>query len=217
MKHKGPILTLAAGVILAAALMVLNLNVTKSDDDGYNASSVASATSSAVAPTTAAPTQTLAAAAQVTYAGNVTGGGATIAIAVKGGKAVAYVCDGKSAEAWLQGTAENGRLALTGAGNASLTGTYGNGVASGSVAATGKQFAFSVKSVKAPSGLYRAAANVRNAQVVGGWIVLEDGRQVGVLRVGDATQPAPLLNTDTKSFLLNDTPVTVGVIDGSGL
>jgi serine/threonine-protein kinase len=209
---------LAAGVILAAVLTVLNLNATPKDDHGYNTGAVATASgASAVAPTAAVPTQTLAAAAQVTYAGKVNSGGATIAIAVTGGKVVAYVCDGRSAEAWLQGSAQNGQLVLTGAGNASLTGTYRDGVASGSVSATGKQFAFSVKSVKPPSGLYRAAANVRNAQVVGGWIVLEDGTQVGVLRVGNATQPAPTLNTDTNSFLLNDTPVTVGVVDGSGL
>ena len=30
MKRKGPILTLAAGVVLAAVLMVLNLNATRS-------------------------------------------------------------------------------------------------------------------------------------------------------------------------------------------
>ncbi len=217
MKHKGPILTLAAGVILAAALMVLNLNATKDEDGGYDAAvgTASVAPSASAAPTTAAPTQP--AAVQVTYAGNVTGGGATIAIAVKDGKAVAYVCDGRSAEAWLQGTAENGVLRLAGAGNASLTGTYANGVAAGSVTATGKQFTFSVKSVKPPSGLYRASANVRNAQIVGGWIVLEDGTQVGVLQVGQATEPAPPLDTATNSTTVDGTPVSVTAVDGTGL
>ena len=48
---------------------------------------------------------------QVTYAGKVGGGRASIAIAVKDGKAIAYLCDGQTAEAWLQGTAPTARSA----------------------------------------------------------------------------------------------------------
>ena len=44
----------------------------------------------------------------------------TIAIAVKDGKAIAYVCDGKKIEAWLDGTLQGDTLALTGKGGASV-------------------------------------------------------------------------------------------------
>ena len=35
-----------------------------------------------------------------------------VGIAVKGGRAVAYLCDGRSVEAWLSGTATGGRVTL---------------------------------------------------------------------------------------------------------
>ena len=45
-----------------------------------------------------------------TWAGDVDGGEATIAISVNDGVAIAYLCDGKRVEAWLQGTAADGKL-----------------------------------------------------------------------------------------------------------
>jgi len=224
MKHKGPIMTLLAGLAVAAVLMVLNLSVTNSGDGIGNAANAAATATATTAPTVA-PTSTLAAAvgtkaapaAQVTYAGRVNGGAGTIAVAVKDGKAVVYFCDGGRAEAWLQGSATNGELNLTGAGNASLTGSYGNGVAAGSVSATGKTWTFSVGTVKAPSGLYRATATVRNAKVVGGWIVLANGEQVGVLNVAGDEEPAPPLNTATNTANVGGTVITAGPVDGTGL
>jgi hypothetical protein len=218
MRHKGPIITLVAGLAVAAVLMVLNL--TGTNDDGStptgtvgNAASTpaVAATTPAAAPTTAAP------APQVTYAGKVNGGGATIAIALKDGKAVAYLCDGRSTEAWLQGTAANGQLSLTGAGGATLTATYGNGRAAGTISAKSREWAFSVGTVTKPSGLYRATANVRNAEVVGGWIVLANGEQVGVLVVGDDVEPAPELNTSTNTVNVDGTQITANPVDGTGL
>jgi serine/threonine-protein kinase len=196
------------------------LNLTGTNDDGStstgavgNATSApaVAATTPAAAPTTAAP------APQVTYAGKVNGGGATIAIALKDGKAVAYLCDGRSTEAWLQGTAANGQLSLTGAGGASLTATYGNGLAAGTISARSREWAFSVGTVSKPSGLYRATANVRNAEVVGGWIVLANGEQVGVLVVGDDVEPAPELNTSTNTVNVDGTQITANPVDGTGL
>jgi hypothetical protein len=228
MKRFGPLLTLAAGVLVAAVLMVLNLNAT-ADKQARNAAAAAdqpNQTATTPAPTTAAPTTaptTAAPATQeapappVTYAGGVGGGGASIAIAVKDGQAIAYLCDGATAEAWLQGTARNGQLALTGADNASLTGSFGNGKAEGVVTAVGRDWSFSVGAVEAPSGLYRAAATVANASVVGGWIVLADGTQVGTQRKGSTVSPAAPLNVANRTSVLDGVAVTVIVIDGTKL
>jgi hypothetical protein len=221
MKHKGPIITLLAGLAVAAVLMVLNLSVSNAGsdaNDGNDAVGVAATTTTTervkVAP---APIVTRNPTAQVTYAGRVNGGAATIAIAIYDGKAVAYLCDGKRAEAWLKGSATDGQLSLTGAHNASLSGGYGNGRATGSVTATGKRWTFSVGTVTKPSGLYRATANVRNAKVVGGWIVLANGEQVGLLSVAGAPEEAPPLDPTANSVTVGGVPIPVNEVDGSGL
>ena len=221
MKRKGPILTLAAGVVLAAVLMLLNLNATRTNNTAASTTDTATTatTAPAPAPTTPAPTQaaTVPAGPPVTYAGNVVGGGATIAIAVKDGKAIAYLCDGRSAEAWLQGTAQNGALNLTGADAASLTGTYANGVANGVVTAVGRDFSFSVGTVEPPSGLYRASATVASAQIIDGWIVLADGTQVGTQRKGTTITAAPRLNLPAKTAVVDGVTINATMLDGTRL
>jgi len=219
MKVKGPILTLAAGVVLAAVVTALNMHTyhQQHKSNPAPAPTYGSLPTPAPAPTTAAPTAAAVAEPPATYAGYVGGGGASIAIAVKDGKAIAYVCDGATAEAWLQGTAANGQLSLTGADGASVTGTYANGTATGTATATGKQWSFTVSTVAPPSGLYRAAANVANAQVVGGWIVLADGTEVGTARTGTTVTAAPHLNLPDRTAVINGTTVTAHVVDGTSL
>jgi hypothetical protein len=245
MKHKGPIITLAAGLIVAAVLMVMNLNVSRdaaakeaansaADAPAANipaindptattppATATATATATAAPPAAASPpavvAQPPAVGTQITFAGTVDGSAATLAIAIKDGKAVAYLCDGKTAEAWLKGTATSGQLNLTGASEATLTGTFGENTASGDVSAAGKQFTFSIKPVTEPSGLYRSTSNVRNAQLVGGWIVLPNGKQVGLAKLDGNTIAVPPLDTTSKSATVDGVTVSAGRLDGTGL
>jgi len=222
MKVKGPIITLAAGVALAAVLMVVNLSVTKKSNNNAevgNPAAAAATTSAAatVAPSASATAPPVAVGTQDTYAGNVNGGGATIAIAVKDGKAVAYLCDGKTGEAWMQGTLTAGKLSLSGEKNSTLTGTVANGTASGDIKAAGRQFTFAVKTVAPPSGLYRATATVRNAKIVGGWIVLPDGTQTGLASVDSATVVPGPINLTTGTASVGSDTVTASKLDGSPL
>jgi hypothetical protein len=231
-KRKGPLITLAAGLALAAVLMVMNLSVTRSKGAVAEAADTVASTAVTTAPATTAPAAPAAASApppggaaspepgpgsQITYAGYVNGDGATVAIALTDGKAIAYLCDGSSTEAWLQGTASGGSLDLTGPGEAKLTGTYRKGVATGNISAAGRQYPFSAKPVAPPSGLYRASANVRNAQLIGGWIVLANGKQVGLVQLGATRFSAPPLDTATRTAIVEGATVTVAAIDGSGL
>ena len=137
-----------------------------------------------------------------TYAGKVDGRGASIAIAVRNGQAIAYVCDGAKLEAWLQGPAGDGQLALTGKNGATVTGTHDGAVASGTAVDAGRTFTFRVKMVQAPNGLYRIADKVATAAVNGGWIVA-DGEQTGTLTVNGVTGAAPPLNTETGEVTIN--------------
>lgn len=137
-----------------------------------------------------------------TYAGKVDGRGASIAIAVRNGQAIAYVCDGAKLEAWLQGPAGDGQLALTGKNGASVTGTHNGTVATGTTVVAGRTFTFTVKMVQAPNGLYRIADKVAAAAVNGGWIVA-DGEQTGTLTVNGVAGAAPPLNTETGEVTIN--------------
>jgi serine/threonine-protein kinase len=137
-----------------------------------------------------------------TYAGKVDGRSAAIAIAVRNGQAIAYLCDGGKLEAWLQGPAGDGQLALTGKNGATVTGRHDGTTATGTAVAGGRTFTFTVKMVQAPAGLYRIADKVANAAVNGGWIVA-DGEQTGTLTVDGVTTAAPPLNTDTGETTVN--------------
>src|SRR6266536_1451338 len=222
MKGKSPLLTLLVGLATAIVLIALSMHATSEEAARQKAratpatppaptSAAAPSTAPAAPPTTAAPADQ----SRATYAGRVNGAAATIAIAVRDGSAIAYVCDGRQAEAWLQGTASAGQLTMTGSDGASLSGNYDGGKAAGSVAATGKQWAFEVPVAVPPSGLYRAAANVANAKIVGGWIVLADGTQVGVLNTAGTPAPAPPINTSTGGTVVNGTQVTATPINGT--
>jgi serine/threonine-protein kinase len=228
MARRSPYITLLSGCVLAAVLVVADYHATTgpSHPKGYTGAAAATSAPPAASPsapattagTTAAPEPSAsppAVATEATYAGYTTGGAATLAVAVHGETAIAYLCDGSRLEAWLRGTATGGTLALTGAHGASLTGALAGGRATGTVLAGGQRFTYTIKAVYPPSGLYRAAADVRGAQVVAGWIVV-DGRQVGIASSdgGQQPQPAPTLDTTTLSADLGGTPVTATAIDG---
>ena len=204
MKRNTPLITLLTGAALGIVLLVASMLATPSKAPaGYagsatptpaSAASVASS-SAAASPTAAASSSAATATAnaqfRADYAGRVKGGiHASVAISIHGTQAVAYACNGSSVEAWLSGTASGGRLALTGKNGAVLAGNYDSRRAFGNVSADGITYAFSVYTVKKPSGLYRATADVRGAKIKAGWIVLPDGTEVGSLE-SNADSAAP--------------------------
>ncbi len=93
-------------------------------------------------------------------------------------------------------------------------------MATGSVAAGGHQWTFTARTVTAPSGLYRASAEVRGARIVAGWIVLADGSQVGLVDTGDpdaggTAAPAPTLDPATGTATVDGTPLNATPVNGS--
>ncbi|NRQ31449.1 hypothetical protein HII36_06285 [Nonomuraea sp. NN258] len=121
-------------------------------------------------------------------------GGGMVALSVRDGKAVAYFCDGKR-EAWLEGDVRENRADLFGTRDTDIriTATLASGRVTGTLDLGESPQRFVASTVRKPSGLYRATARVRGAKVVGGWIVLADGRQVGAVSVDGVPAPAPRL------------------------
>jgi hypothetical protein len=235
MKLKGPVVTLIAGLLLAGVLYVVNVDLTSDAERNAASNSGAPGANGAASPTAsvqagvaeasptagAPPTASQAApggpqqAIKSTYAGRVNGGGAAVALVISDGKAIAYICDGRRIEAWLNGTALNGQLSLSGP-NGNLAGTFGNGQAVGSVAAGGRQWGFTIKTVAPPSGLYRAAATVRDT-FDASWVVFNEGTQqiqVGLRRMPDGSVgPAEPFNTANNTFTVNG--VAVPIVPGT--
>jgi hypothetical protein len=138
-------------------------------------------------------------------------GGATIAVTVKGDRASAYVCDGRSLEIWLRGTVTGGALDLSGKDGARLTGRIDGDRATGEVTGRGRTWAFTATATggNAPA-LYRATAQVRDAGVDGGWILLPDGTQTGVVTWNGRPVSAPPLDPAFGTTIVNGTVVCLG-------
>lgn len=216
MRTKGPLLTLLAVVVLALILLAVNLT-TKTD--GASSPTAGSSTAAPAAPAQAAPPAAPPAdagtpiPAQAKYTGKTSGrkaGEASVAVAVKDGRASAYLCDGKTLEAWLNGPVQGSSVTLTGKNGSTLTGSYTDGRLSGNVTVGGLSWAFSATPSKSPAGVYRARKGTADA----GWIVYPDGSQTGVQNVGGQASPAPALDPASGSAVLGGETVPVQTIDG---
>jgi hypothetical protein len=202
--NRGPLLTLLAVAVLFFVL--LGINMSKRVEPARQAVSPPTVVVPTATTTTAGSTATTSAAAafpaEAAYVGRTTRGDASIAITVKGDKAVAYLCDGRTTEAWLQGTATNGVLSLQGRGGARLTGRVAGEQVSGTVSTGGAEWSFTASPAKAPAGLYRANAPVNGVPGKIGWIVQPDGSEVGILNRNGAVEPAPTLDPGASTVVL---------------
>jgi hypothetical protein len=248
MKRNTPLITLLAGAALGVVLLVASMLTTPSSaQPNYSAaaaSSAAPAESSASAPTESSeapePAESSAAASapaaaplparttptRADFTGRVGGGGGSVAVAVHGDKAIAYVCNGSTVEGWMRGKVENGKLTLTGKNQTHLTASIHTGTVTGDVEAHGTDYSFSVptvsKSSSKSSGLYQATAVVQGKTIKAGWIVLGDGTQIGSLETdesGETAVTAPKLDVATMTARIGNVvlhAVPVSGVTGSG-
>jgi serine/threonine-protein kinase len=221
MKLKAPLITLGAGLVVAGVLYGMNVSVTNeaARDKAATAAAPAASPSQAPAPaaTSAQPstpppgdgTGNAAQQGTITYAGAVDGGAASLGVVVKNGKAIAYVCDGRAAESWMDGDMANGEAQLNSAkATGNLTATYTAAQMKGTVKAGTKTWTFTIKAVAPPSGLYRSQASLRK-KLDASWIVLPDGKQVGVETRNGVLQPAPPFDVNSKTAVVDGTAVTI--------
>ncbi len=219
MKKYAPLATLVAVVLLGAGLLVANM---LSNPASQTTTAATTGASSAVAaapsePAAAAPEAAPAAApavAEKAYTGRSSGNEVTVAIAVKNGKAVAYACDGKKIEAWLEGTLTGDTLSLSGK-TSSLTGTLDDKATFGTITVDGKEWPFSAKGVVSPAGLYEGRGTLAGVATRVGWIVDDKGNVTGVQSANGTREPAPPLDpADPGSTTIDGQPVAVTAIAG---
>jgi len=189
------------------------------------AAATAPGTAPAAAATATASSYQAGVPAQANYVGAVVGGGAAVAISVHSGQAVAYICNGHAVAAWLRGAAQGGKLDLTGKNGAQLSVSYRNGMAAGSITADGTKYNFSAPLVRSvpsgqrPPGLYEATATVDGVKVKAGWIVLQNGSQVGSVEylLGSFVLPtaqAPVLDLATGTAQYDGVTLVASLISG---
>jgi hypothetical protein len=150
------------------------------------------------------------------YAGRSSGNEVALAVDTDGSKATAYVCNGKTIEAWLQGSVQGSQVALTGKNGASLAGTLSGLAMFGTVTpSAGVSFPFSAELAPRPAGVYQARIAVNRLATRIGWAVLPDGTQLGVVVSGTTKSPAPALDLGNGSFVLDGASFTAAPVDGS--
>ncbi|EDY58611.1 conserved hypothetical protein [Streptomyces sviceus ATCC 29083] len=144
------------------------------------------------------------------YTGRTDDDSSAVAITVRDDKAIAYVCDGHNIESWLQGDVkDDGSLRLTGKGGASLDGKVkGTKEIRGTAHVGSGNHAFTIGRTKKSSGLYRANSTVAGARIEGGWIVLPDGEQVGILKRDGKPSPAPRIDPETGAVTVDGQQLT---------
>jgi hypothetical protein len=134
------------------------------------------------------------------FVGTVEGSEAFIGLVREGENVMAYVCDGDSTSAWFVGQAAGDGITATSKGGAQLAATFGENEVTGTFTpAGGAALSFTANAATPPAGLYRAEETFEEQEHVGGWIVLPDGRQKGlIVKIADGTS-----NTIVGGFELN--------------
>src|SRR5262249_12429544 len=130
MKRNTPLITLLVGAALGVVILVASMLATPSGaaPASYSAAAASAAPApSSAAPSTPAPAPTRTTPTRADFAGRVGGGGGSVAVAVHGDKAIAYVCNGSTVEGWMRGKVENGKLTLTGKNKTKLTASIHSG------------------------------------------------------------------------------------------
>jgi hypothetical protein len=250
MKRNTPLITLLTGAVLGVVLLVATMLANPSSAPlNYSAaaaSSAAPAESATASPTGPAPAESSEAPEQSSaepaaapspaparttptradFTGRVGGGGGSVAVAVHGDKAIAYVCNGSTVEGWMRGKVDGDKLVLTGKNQTHLTASYHAGKVTGDVEAHGTDYSFSVstvsKSTSKSSGLYQATAVVQGKTIKAGWIVLGDGTQLGSVEInqsGKDAVTAPKLDVATMTARIGNVvlhAVPVSGVTGSG-
>jgi hypothetical protein len=221
-KHRSPLFTLAAVALAFAIMFIVNM---LAEPPGGTTSPAAAPTTVTGSSPSPLPTQTAVATPSATasetvedskftekivYAGRAEDGAGAIAVAVLGTQTAAYYCDGRSVESWFRGSVTGPEISLKSKHWAILRASLDGDHLKGAVLIKDEQIKFEINEAKKPAGLYRA----RGSKTTIGWIVLQDGSEVGVQTTGDAAMPAPDLDPQNPQVTVDGENLNAAPING---
>lgn len=226
MKHRSPLLTLAAVAVAFAIMFTVNMLASPPGSSSTGTPTPAApGTASASASPGSQETETAAASPspsatksaedskfpqKVVYAGRAEDGAGAIAVAVLGTQAAAYFCDGRSVESWFRGTVTGSDISLKSKDGATLQASLDGDHLKGSLRIKNERVRFEINEAKKPAGLYRA----RGSQTTIGWIVLEDGSEVGLQTTGQDSTPAPELDPENPQVTVDGKELDAAPVNG---
>ena len=222
MKHRSPLFALAAVALAFAIMFVVNMlaEPPRRTAGPTAAPPTVAASSPSPAPTetavtSPAPTETESIedsefSSKIVYAGRAEDGAGAVAVAVLGTETAAYFCDGRSVESWFRGNVTGGDLSLTSKDGTVLRASLDGDRLKGTVRTVDDGIKFEINEAKKPAGLYRA----RGSKTTIGWIVLQDGSEVGVQTTGKASMPAPDLDPQNPQVTVNGENLAAAPVNG---
>jgi hypothetical protein len=223
-KHRSPLLTLAAVAVAFAIMFTVNMLASPPGSRSTGTPTPAAPLTASASPgsqetgtATASPSPSATKSAEdskfprkVVYAGRAEDGAGAIAVAVLGTQAAAYFCDGRSVESWFRGTVTGSDISLKSKDGATLQASLDGDHLKGSLRIKNERVRFEINEAKKPAGLYRA----RGSKTTIGWIVLEDGSEVGVQTTGQDSTPAPELDPENPQVTVDGTELDAAPVNG---
>lgn len=218
MKHRSPLITLAAVALAFAIMFIVNMTVSP---PGNSSSGTASPPAAPATATAGSPSPTENAAdspapegskfpEKIVYTGRAEDNAGAIAVAVLGDQAAAYFCDGRNVESWFRGSVTEDEISAKSKGSATLEAKLDGNHIKGTVQIKSEKLKFEINEAKKPAGLYRA----RGSKTTIGWIVLEDGSQVGVQTAGADSTAAPELNPGSPQVTVDGENLNAAPVNG---
>ena len=225
MKHRSPLITLAAVAVAFAIMFIVNMSV--SPPGGRSTGTATPPPAPATAVSSPAPQTSESAAAspspspsksaeeskfpkKIVYAGRTEHDAGAIAVAVLGTQAAAYFCDGRSVESWFRGSVTGADLSLKSKDGGTLQASLNGDHLKGSLRIKNQRVRFEINEAKKPAGLYRA----RGSKTTIGWIVLEDGSEVGVQTTSQDSTAAPELDPKNPQVTVDGEKLDAAPVNG---
>lgn len=161
-------------------------------------------------PAATAPQATL---VNDTFVGRVAGR-ALIAIVTGDRGVMAYLCDNDETGTWFASAGRTGNdlQLISTNGLETLSADVRHRIAHGWVSYKGRHLPFIALRAEQDAGLYRTKGDVNGTGYLGGWIVLNNGRQVGSIGVGGVTSTAPPLSTTSLAVQSAGSQLVVGKV-----